>query len=165
MEDLVLVSGLDVSAYKNLREVEKPVLDEEGCPEDWMHQWKPGVGMEWSESIWPGRGFPVTSNSVYEYEEVYSFHAGSYSRYRWWKNKLSEFKGERAFQELLDFADTEGVIGAKLSAKLRDDFNKYYEEAVMFANTIEDGKVFIEKYVKWKKAFQIASENGAVEFH
>ncbi len=165
MKDFVLVSGLDISAYKNLCEVEKPVLDEEGYPKDWMHQWKPGAGMEWSESIWPGKGFPVTPNSVYEYEEVYSFHAGSYSSYSWWKSKLSEFKGERAFQELFDFADTEGVIGAKLSAKLRDDFNKYHEEAVIFANTIEDGGVFIEKYVKWQKAFQIAPENGAVEFH
>lgn len=157
--------GLDITAYRNLREVEKPVLDEDGYPEDWMYQWKPGASMEWSESVWPGKGFPIKPRTVYEYDESYSFRAGSYSGYNWWRDRLNEFKGEFAFQELIDFADNEGVIGSKLSVKLRNDFNKYYEEAIVFSNTIKEGEFFIDKYIKWQKAFQIAAENGAVDFH
>ncbi len=51
--------GLDIAAYKGLKKVENPKLDEDGYPVDYDSQWKPGTSMEWSESVWPGKGFPV----------------------------------------------------------------------------------------------------------
>ena len=42
-----------------------------------------------------------------------------------WRDKLNEFAGNVAFQELIDFADNEGVIGSELSKKLYDDFQKF----------------------------------------
>lgn len=48
--------GLDITARKSLKEVENPIVDEDGYPEDWENQWKPGGSMEWSEENFPGRG-------------------------------------------------------------------------------------------------------------
>lgn len=42
--------GLDIRAYGNLKEVNDTKLDEYGYLIN-NNQWKPGAGMEWSESI------------------------------------------------------------------------------------------------------------------
>ena len=75
--------GLDITAYRKLRKVENPELDEYGYPVDEENQWKPGASMEWSESVWPGKGKPINFESVYEWAECYCFRAGSYYGYNW----------------------------------------------------------------------------------
>lgn len=157
--------GLDICVYKGLKEVENPVLDENGRPEYKENQWCPGGGMEWSESVWPGKGDPLKCDSVYEYDDYWGFRAGSYSGYNRWRDDLEKFKGDAAFQELIDFADNEGVIGSLLSAKLRDDFKKYHDEAMEFAKREDVCMYFFESYCDWEKAFTMAAENGAVEFY
>lgn len=152
--------GLDITAYKNLKEVENPVLDEYGYPEDWRHLWKPGGSLKWSESIWPGKGSPINADAVYCWEEKYEFRAGSYCSYNIWREKLNDFKGDVAFQELIDFADNEGVIGSILAKKLYQDFVTYHEEAEKY-----DSGLFASLYYEWEEAFRLASENGAVSFH
>lgn len=156
--------GLDIRAFKNLKKIDNPVLDRDGYPEDYDNQWLPGSSMDWSESIWKGKGYPVESNCVYEFEDVYSFPAGSYSGYNMWRYTLEGFKGDVAFQELIDFADNEGVIGSVLSQKLYDDFKNNYEEAIKYSKTINDGDWFIRKYEDWMEAFDYARQNGAVNF-
>jgi hypothetical protein len=158
--------GLDITAYKNLKKVENPKLDESGYPVNWENQWKPGGSMEWSESVWPGKGYPVDPDAVYGWGEEFNFRAGSYSGYNSWRAELNNFKGGTAFQEMIDFADNEGVIGSELSKKLYDDFMNNLTDARAYAKTLGcDAEWFMDKYMDWLKAFEFASENGAVDFH
>ncbi len=62
--------------------------------------------------------------------------------------------------ELINFADNEGIIGASVSVKLLQDFESFHRAAEQH----EDG-YFTEKYNAFMKAFELASDNGAVEFH
>ena len=119
--------------------------------------------MDWSESIWKGKGYPVESNCVYEFEDVYSFPAGSYSGYNRWRDDLENFRGDVAFQELIDFADNEGVIGSVLAQKLYDDFKNNHKDAIEYSKVINDDW-FIRKYEDWMEAFNYARQNGAVNF-
>lgn len=68
--------------------------------------------------------------------------------------------GTSPFFELIHFADNEGVIGPVVSAKLAKDFRDNYERAKAFG----DG-YWLSKYEKWMAAFEMAADNGAVEFH
>lgn len=157
--------GLDITAYKNLKVVENPKFDEDGELLDCENEWQPGAGMEWSEECFPGRGEGVEAKSVYTYETRFGFYAGSYSGYNWWRSKLEEFAEGNQFQELINFADNEGVIGPVVSKKLYKDFTKNYERAIGFDKTLGEGKRWITQYENWKKAFEMAADNGAVDFH
>ncbi|MCY8813648.1 hypothetical protein P8917_01070 [Bacillus atrophaeus] len=157
--------GLDIRVFKNLKVIENPQLDEDGYVENWETEWRPGGSMEWSEEHFPGRGEGLEPQNVYTWEESFRFRAGSYTGYGWWRRKLEEFKGGTAFQELINFADNEGAIGPVVSKKLATDFKENAEEAREFAKTLGDaGEVWLELYDEWKAAFEMASENGAVEF-
>lgn len=158
--------GLDITAYKNLRKIENPELDEYGYPVDYESEWKPGDSMKWSEKYFPGRGEGVNADTTYSYEESFSFRAGSYSGYNWWRRHLEELsKDTLDFDELINFADNEGVIGPIVSKKLLEDFNKNKEKAKEYSKTIEDGDYWLEKYEAWLDAFEYAADNGAVDFH
>lgn len=156
--------GLDITAYKNLRKVENPKLDEYG-EIDWDSQFCAGSSMEWSEKHFPGRGEGVEVNTVYEYEEKFGFPAGSYSGYNRWRSMLEAFSNGVYFQELINFADNEGVIGSVVATKLHNDFVQNENSAKEYSQTIENGDWWFEKYLDWQKAFFFASENGAVDFH
>lgn len=155
--------GLDIMAYKNLKKVENPVLDEDGYPENWKSEWLPGAGMEWSETHFKGRGEGIDANTVYTWRDRYSFRAGSYSGYSWWRNQLSKFNEDK-FYKLINFADNEGVIGYVVAKELYNNFVDCEEKAKEFSKKISDGEYWFEKYQDWKKAFEYASQNGAVEF-
>jgi hypothetical protein len=157
--------GLDITAYRNLKVVENPLLDEDGYPENWETEWKPGASMEWSEECFKGRGEGIDANAVYTYEEDYEFGAGSYSGYNSWRDILESFSNGKDFYELINFADNEGVIGYVIAKKLYNDFLQNEERAKEFAKTISDGEWWIRKYEDWKTAFEYASDNGAVNFH
>lgn len=156
--------GLDIRAFKRLKEVKNPKFDEYVELIDYENQWQPGAGMEWSESVWPGKGKPIAPKSVYEWEDCYCFRAGSYSGYNWWRDCLNEFSGNVAFQELIDFADNEGVIGSELSKKLYEDFHIYHDKAKEYSEKISNGSWWFEKYCEWERAFEMAKDDGAVEF-
>lgn len=158
--------GLDITAYRQLKKIQNPKLDKDGYPENDNVQWKPGAEMKWSESIWTGKGEPLEYDEVYEWADSYDFYAGSYFGYNIWRDLLNQFKGDVAFQELIDFADNEGVIGSKLAKKLYDDFLISHKEAEKYAESLKkDNEWFIEKYYDWEKAFMLASDNGAIKFH
>lgn len=161
--------GLDITAYKRLVVVENPEIDEDGELIHWDSNWQPGASMDWSEKHFPGRGEGIDSKAVYCWEDRYGFRAGSYSGYNHWRSQLESFAKKigknEAFQELIDFADNEGVIGPIVSKKLANDFTENKMEALKFSKTLEDDGWFFEKYEDWELAFTMAADNGAVDFH
>lgn len=114
---------------------------------------------------------------VYSYTETFGFRAGSYSGYNQWRNTLAFLSGhgsaehawelckdglpaDKPFIELINFSDCEGTIGPKTATKLLADFEKYDKAA----QTVED-PWFYSLYEEWRKAFQMASDNGFISFH
>lgn len=180
--------GLDITAYKNLKKVKNPRLDEDGYPENYDTEWKPGASMEWSEKYFKGRGEGIEPQSVYTWEDKIGFRAGSYSGYGWWRSKLNDFSKtiydsvkaevdkngnvglvigtkDVPFIELINFADNEGVIAYVVAKKLYKDFQDNKNKAEEFSKTFDDGNYWLEKYEAWEEAFEYASQNGAVDFH
>jgi hypothetical protein len=112
---------------------------------------------------------------AYSGERGDGFRAGSYSGYNRWREQLSmmalgvmprivwnnpdEFEG-RPFYEIVHFADNEGVIGPKTSAKLAKDFEDHLDKAREELDEYSFGK-----YEEWLKAFQTAADDGLVQFH
>ena len=171
--------GLDITAYRQLKPALEVELDESGYPKESDKYWKPGAAVQWAEENWPGRTEGIDSNTIYEFAKDFNFRAGSYGGYNRWRDMLAKLAGygsagdawnlvDRTFSgpfiELIDFADNEGVIGPKISAKLAKDFRDYEVKAKEFAETSGESW-FWEKYQNWKKAFEMAADNGAVDFH
>lgn len=61
--------GLDIRAFKKLKEIKNPEFDKYGELMNCENQWQPGTSMEWSESIWPGKGEPIKPKNVYEWKD------------------------------------------------------------------------------------------------
>ena len=120
--------------------------------------------------------------------ETGHFRAGSYSGYNQWRNelaiiagydsaeqvwedfdsnirlvKLKRIEGENAklkpFYEIINFSDAEGLIGPEICKKLYQDFIDFDDKAK------EKDSWIYEKYLKWKEAFKVASDDGLVAFH
>lgn len=160
--------GLDITVYKNLKKVENPIFDEDGYTESWETQWQtPDESIKWAEQYFTGRSEGVELNTVYEYEESFDFRAGSYSGYGSWRSDLERLSDGKSFQELINFADNEGVIGYVVSNKLYLDFINNYDKAEQYSKYLgcEYGEYWFERYKCWLKAFEMAKENGAVDFH
>lgn len=158
--------GLDITAYRGLKKIENPEFDEYGYLKNYDTNWLPGESMKWSESHWPGRGYPIDYKTVYAWLDSFEFYAGSYSGYNRWRDHLYRFKGKEAFQELIHFADNEGVIGTEVSKKLRDDFLRFHDEAEIYFKSLSAPiNYYFELYEEWEKAFEYAADSGAVDFH
>lgn len=78
-----------------------------------------------------------------------------------------EAHGDKPFFELICFSDCEGALGAEISAKLARDFAEFEERAEEHAKSLGEwfGEDWIYRYKAWRRAFELASENGAVCFH
>lgn len=162
--------GLDITAYQGLKIVADAELDENGNPVDWENHFKPGASMAWSEKHFPGRAQGVDQDAVYAFDKSFRFRAGSYSGYNEWRrmlvrmiglNEMSMFdERDGPFAELINFADNEGVIGPIVSAKLAKDFADWQEKADQHPD-----EWFGVQYANWRKSFEMASDNGAVDFH
>lgn len=154
--------GLDITAYRRLKPEPEAEFDEEGyLISDDLVQF--GKSQEWSESVWPGRAAPIELGA-YSFEDSFGFRAGSYGGYGEWRRALADARpDEAAFDELINFADNEGTIGTVASAKLHGDFVRHRQE-VMDRIPPDDRSWFQELYDYWMKAFEIASDGGAVEF-
>lgn len=165
--------GLDITAYRRLVKVENPKM-EDGEPVDWENEWLAHEGVvAMTEEDWPGRSEGIEAGAVYRAGETMAFRAGSYSGYSAWRDSLARVAGygsARAvrdnptkngpFIELINFSDCEGVIGSVVAAKLAKDFAEHEERIA----GLEDG-YFMEHYREWRRAFEMASDGGAVDFH
>lgn len=155
--------GLDIIAYRKLKKVENPILDEDGYPVDYSNQWKSSISIDLSETYFPGRAAGI-EDAVYTWDDDYYFRAGSYIGYSNWRDTLSELSNGSDFIELINFSDCEGVIGPVVSKKLYKDFETNYSRAIKLSKKIKDGDYWISKYENWMRAFEYASDNGAVIF-
>ena len=174
--------GLDVTAYRRIKKLDV-LFDASGEPVD------PGT-MEPHEDYFKAlvnpNFFPqaagLEDESVYGYVESERFWSGSYGTYGSWREQLAKLAGYRSvyvgpdgkrshqvgacqsnegpFHELICFTDSDGVIGAKVSAKLARDFAAWDDRA---KETRDDW--FYQKYAEWRRCFEMAADDGAVSFH
>jgi hypothetical protein len=164
--------GLDITAYRKLWPAPQAEVDSDGYPKEYDKFAHFGSAtIQWTEEHWPGHSDGIKPG-VYGFAEAHGFRAGSYGGYNQWRNQLScVMRGKPAedlwkepiagpFAELIHFADNEGVIGPTVAAKLAKDFadNQARAEAVT-------DEYFLKKYNEWRKAFELAADDGAVDFH
>jgi len=116
---------------------------------------------QWRNELAKMAGYS-SADEVWQDEEFDSF-----KKFNLRKDKLDSISGDvvekpKPFYELINFSDAEGVIGPEVSKKLYEDFVEFDEKA---QNHTDSDSWFYQKYQEWKKAFKIASQNGAVSFH
>lgn len=158
--------GLDITAYRNLTKIATPILDGDGNPVN-QEEWRAHPeSIAWAEEHFPGRSEGIEPGAVYRFAKRLGFRAGSYTGYNKWRSWLAaavdHAKGDAAgpFAELIEFADNEGVIGPVVAAKLARDFA---EHQAAVAEVADDWQM--DLYRLWRQAFEMAAENGAVDFH
>lgn len=177
--------GLDITAYQNL--VKTPfIMKADG------YIIELGTGAIQGDDFFiagintdfPGREGNIEDGGIYSYEKREGFRAGSYSGYNQWREDLACFVGylvlpyerygqtvmrhdagawaakEGPFKELINFSDCEGVIAGAVARKLANDFREYEELAKTFGD-----ERWRSLYQEWKNAFEMAEQNGAVDFH
>lgn len=159
--------GLDITAYRNLQ----PADPEQAFDENGDMVWDGNYTQVYVNDNFLGRHEPLQDRMAYTHEDSFSFRAGSYSGYNAWRNELAVLAGfksdrdawdatEGPFWELICFSDCEGTIGSIVSKKLAQDFADYQEKA-----DLVDDEWFKSKYAEWRAAFEMAADNGAVDFH
>jgi hypothetical protein len=164
--------GLDITAYRKLTKTDTAELESDGYPKDYLKFWRARL-VTGTEEEFPGRTEGVEQDAVYSFAERLSFRAGSYGGYNDWRNDLAKVAGHESakaawdnpppagspFWELINFFDNEGVIGPIVAAKLAQDFAEYRTKAKAI------GGYFFDRYCQWQKAFEMAADGGAVNFH
>lgn len=179
--------GLHIIAYSGLKRTE-PERDQfgDGSDPDMCRIWK-------LEEHFPGMADEFEYDTYYLHEAEMSFRAGPYSVYSMWRNELARMAEyppepnprrpesayvegawgyeEGEFIELLYFSDCEGALGTATSAKLAADFAEFDDLAkshVPITSAGEEacyGKTwFYDLYTNFRKAFELASDRGAVRF-
>src|SRR3974390_2766834 len=84
--------GLDITAYRGLKLVDRYEVDDKGYPTDWTLFRVGQILLDYTEKNFPGRTRGLVAG-VYQPAEVYEFRAGSYSGYGLWRNQLAIFAG------------------------------------------------------------------------
>lgn len=165
--------GLDCTAYRKIQPIELPP-ETEDTPD--------GIGRLIVNTDFPERADGI-KDGYYTFAEEFDFAAGSYGGYGGFRNQLAKLAGyspvmaddhpyaagaweqtSGPFWELINFADNEGVIGPATSAKLAKDFAEFQPKADALDASL-DNTYFQERYARWRKAFEIAQDGGAVDFH
>lgn len=155
--------GLDITAYSNLKKekLRKVIDDDEAYDLDWIRFYTHN-DKDCYQHI------DIDDSYFYSYDDTEHMRAGSYGGYNSWRNTLRQLAstlpidsdGYYPFYELINYSDCEGVIGTMCSTKLAKDFNDYEEQACLHFDQYS-----LTKYYEWKKMFELASNNGAVQFH
>jgi hypothetical protein len=176
--------GLDITAYKNIKLVD--VLDDMELWEE-RYDWKTTtyihpVYVDDVHFIEQLEDSSLQSGGVYEFEEQYNFRAGSYSGYNAFRDWLSqwalgvsarevwnnaeEYK-DKPFYLLINFSDCEGYIAGSAVNKLLEDFVSHEDEMRKHAESLTSDiqEWYLSRYEAWRQAFELASNNGYVEFH
>lgn len=175
-EDIVM--GLDVTAYSKLVEAPDAERDEDGGLVDWQ-----GMASFYDNQDFPGRFEGLKEGMAYKTDGECSGLSSGYGTYNGWREELAKLAGypvqmreqygrevesycaacwggaEGPFSEQINFSDCEGSIGPVVSAKLANDYAEFADKAEAV------GGYFWEKYQEWQEAFQLAADNGAVNFH
>ena len=160
--------GLDITCYEKVEPFEGEPTENQLEDGDLIY-W---CTLEGYESRLDG----IKADYLLSSGEEFEFRAGSYGGYNQWRNLLAlAINGQSArwhwenaesehlpFGELINFADNEGCIGPKTSAKLAKDFESYGEK---FAAHLEVDDYDRERYLYWSRGFRLAADTGCVEFH
>lgn len=178
--------GLDITAYKGLNKIDC-LFNAEGEPVDpttrkAIHY--DNYVQPRHNSDFPGRADDIEDQAVYAFADMDGFRAGGYGGYNRWRDQLAKLAGYPEgeyelygkkwpshcvevwngaygpFAELILFSDCEGTIGTAVSKKLAADFAEFQAAADAHPDSY-----FREKYAEWRKAFDLASDNGCVVFH
>jgi hypothetical protein len=150
--------GLDITAYSKLKRIKRG-----------------GKIRFYGNDAYPDRAKPIVTDDAALYVcqgEELDFRAGSYSGYNLWREQLSRmatglapeiiWRDEERYKDtpfflLINFC--EGTIGTEAAKVLAQQFADWQAKADQHEDTW-----FREKYAQWRKAFELASDNGAVEF-
>lgn len=143
--------GLDIAAYKGVKLVNEPALDEYG---DIAGKSAKQVVISIGNSEWE-QGDNLEAGQVYEFSDVISVYSSSYSTYGNLRNELARITGYEPTRgtnkpyansvwehntttdksnpwllcELINFADNEGEIGTKTCRKILNDLHTVSERA------------------------------------
>jgi hypothetical protein len=105
--------------------------------------------------------------------ETYQFRAGSYHSYSDWRDWLAKLAGYKdahevwqnptmgPFVELINFSNLAGTIGPSVSAKLANDFKDFEHKVKQYEKS---DPFHYRAFQDWKKCFEIATKDGAVNF-
>src|SRR5262249_17833337 len=130
--------ALDITAYCELTPAPDAPRDVQGCANYREFFELSQTYIDSTERLWPGSAEGLSAG-VFRFGRAFHFRAGSYSNYNWWRDQLSRMAHElsahefwlieprakvtrRAFVELIDFSDCEGIIGPVVADKLARDF-------------------------------------------
>lgn len=160
--------GLDITAYEKVERMPDIAEGQDPYPNFRLYQLEDFAdrsdGLE--DGVYASKGI------------TFGFRAGSYSGYNAWRADLCRLVlGEepetvwanpdrytgKPFVELIHFADNEGFIGPKTSAKLAADFDAFHLPEKANVESYEDW--FRPKYADWSKAFHLAANTGVVKLH
>src|SRR5882724_5662761 len=158
--------GLDITAYRQIKAAGP-------MPKDGDYDYET-LAYLYVNQDFPGHAEGIDSETLYSFTEKMKFRAGSYSGYNEWRNELAKMAyGKPAryvwnnrksgpFFELINFSDCEGALSASISIKLAADFAKYQPRADQWAETLagHEGERFHNRYTDWRKAFEMAADNG-----
>jgi hypothetical protein len=164
--------GLNISAYRGLKMAIGNGKAEDGeiDYDRYFHAW----GVDCTESACPGRAGSIVQDAIYEYKERIDFRAGSYTYYLGFRDWLAQLAGYKSlveywmndnpnadFYELINFSDCEGVIGSVAAGELLNDFQKH----TATVNQMTAQCDYPETFVAWKRACELAADNGAISLH
>ena len=162
--------GLDITAYQGLKLEPRAEVDDDGFAVEWRKYHAISANdIADTEKNWPGRTAGLSAG-VYSSTDTLAFRAGSYGGYNGWRSWLAGQAGHGSaenvwknissgpFVELISFSDCEGVIGPVVAAKLAKDFADY-------ADKVSGDEWNMKLYATWRQAFEMAADNGCVDFH
>lgn len=170
--------GLDIKAYSRLTKNEE--LTEKAKKNnfyievgDYTLVMNPNI--KYIDKVFPNRATPLEYNGdVYDGDESVIHCIGAYSTYSYFRNVLEQFSEEHLqngneFDMLLNFSDCEGVFGSIACKELYEKFESHKEE---FEGWIKSkyqydnfmSELFKSIYLKFKDAFSVGMNGGAVEF-
>ncbi len=123
-----------------------------------------------------------TEPGLYGYTSISQhlyFRAGSYAEYQAWRAELCRFATGHEpeevwaepddfeglpFVELIHFTDCAGRIGTWVAGKIAADFRAYTREAEAHANSLTHGANWFTIYQQFAHAFELACQDGVLEF-
>ena len=164
--------GLDITAYQKVNKSEE-WFQKSGI-EDFheSHLFK-------HEHPQMDRSPNMESGSYYVGGESYRFCAGSYSGYNKFREALSvgilgstpqevwnnpeKYQG-LPFVELIDYSDCEGFFDSEFSKKLFKDFESNEEKFKAYCESL-GVNFYFQRYLDFKRGFELASDGGVLVFH
>jgi len=165
--------SLQVTAYQKLVELDDVERDGDGRPVDETAFYAHPEVVDFVERSWRGYTEGLRPGAAYGYRARMTVKMPTSISFNAWRRLLLrmvasnpyEWEGQpQPFGELTDFADRDGIFGAVVAKKLAQDFANWQYHADLFATHLgEEGEVWHRRYKEWRKVFEMAADDGAVE--